>query len=206
MCSCSCPQPCRAYLRREGACDGGGSREGKVQRSRPQLPDRQVGGRPPSSAQPQSQSTSGPNQLSCQQLPALAPSREDRAAVPGTPRGDATAEHSELTSCLFYLFLCADTIFVCASCDHECFIVPAEEVRCAAVFVRRTSCSILEKAPGPVEVKWVRYHCSFPALSLSLYTSSRFLHQFALIPSVFRTICHSDAKTPLVAKRVNMNS
>lgn len=76
ICCCVCYvlQPCREDVRRESPGNGGSCREGQVQRSRPQLPDRQVGGGAASSAQPQSQSTSGPKQLSSSsELAALAP-------------------------------------------------------------------------------------------------------------------------------------
>lgn len=67
-------QPCGEDVRREGAGDRGGRGEGQVQRSGPQLPHRQVCGGETSSAQPQSQSTSGPEKLSSpSELPALAP-------------------------------------------------------------------------------------------------------------------------------------
>lgn len=86
---CKCVQPCRKDVRRQGPCDSGGRRKGQVQRRWPQLQDRQVSRGPTSSAQSQSQSTSGPKQLNSERA-ALAPKLLTRMQT------SVTSQHSAM--------------------------------------------------------------------------------------------------------------
>lgn len=179
---CSRSQPSGAYLRREGACDGGSCREGEVQRSRPQLPDRQVGGGPPSSAQPQSQSTSGPDQLSCQ-LAALAPSGENGAAFLWRRHSRALWAHIPFVFFPFFFFS-----FVCLRRHNLslCFVWSRVLYRpgwrgqvCCCV--RETSLTLRPRnGRSSVGAK-----CGSPSP-----------HRFALIPPVFWTVTLTP-KSPL---------